>query len=43
MPDQAADNPWLKMALNNAWANATLYGALTELPDQAFTARRPGF
>ncbi|MBT8423350.1 MAG: DUF664 domain-containing protein [Boseongicola sp.] len=43
MPDQAADNPWLKMALNNAWANATLYGALTELPDQAFSARRPGF
>ncbi|MEM9318396.1 MAG: DinB family protein [Pseudomonadota bacterium] len=35
--------PYLAMALNNAWANATLYGALAELPDGAFTADRPGF
>lgn len=38
-----AVNPWLKMALNNAWANATLYNALRELPKEAFTAPRPGF
>ncbi|MGI9391343.1 MAG: DinB family protein [Boseongicola sp.] len=37
------DNPWLRMALNNAWANATLYAALNNLPDSAFTAERPGF
>ena len=37
------DNPWLKMALNNAWANATLYGALTQLDAGDFTATRPGF
>ncbi|MGI9395507.1 MAG: DinB family protein [Boseongicola sp.] len=37
------ENPWLKMALNNAWANATLYAALKELPNSAFTAKRPGF
>ena len=38
-----ADNPWIRMALNNAWANATLYGAVMGLPDGAFTAERPGF
>ena len=43
MNNTAADNPWLKMALNNAWANATLYGALRQLPEGAFTAERPGF
>lgn len=37
------ENPWLKMALNNAWANATLYRALKALPEGAFTAPRPGF
>ena len=31
------------MAHNNAWANATLYGALGDLDAGAFTARRPGF
>jgi uncharacterized damage-inducible protein DinB len=39
----AAENPWLKMALNNAWANATLYGALCSLPGAEFGAKRPGF
>lgn len=38
-----AKNPWLKMALNNAWANATLYGALKDLPNGSFVAKRPGF
>ena len=32
-----------RMALNNAWANATLYSAFAELSAGAFTARRPGF
>ena len=32
-----------RMALNNAWANATLWGALADLPDAAFAAPRPGF
>lgn len=31
------------MALNNAWANATLYRAIMDLSKGAFTARRPGF
>ena len=31
------------MARNNAWANATLYGVVTTLPDEVFTADRPGF
>lgn len=35
--------PYLQMALNNAWANATFYGALSDLPEGAFTAPRPGF
>jgi uncharacterized damage-inducible protein DinB len=35
--------PYLRMALNNAWANATLYGALTALPGEAFLAKRQGF
>lgn len=43
MKPRTWENPWLKMALNNAWANATLYGALTALPEGAFTAPRPGF
>ncbi len=36
-------SPWLKMALNNAWANATLYASLTKLPVETFNASRPGF
>ncbi len=35
--------PWLAMALNNAWANATLYQSIKALRPQAFTAARPGF
>ena len=31
------------MALNNAWANATLYRAFAGLEEDAFTAHRPGF
>lgn len=38
-----AENPWIKMALNNAWSNSTLYGALTDLSESEFTAERPGF
>jgi len=37
------DTPFLAMALNNAWANATLYRALSQLDDAAFSAPRPGF
>lgn len=36
-------DPFLTMALNNAWANATLYGAIAGLSDEAFAAPRPGF
>ena len=36
-------DPYLTMALNNAWANATLYAALKPLSREAFAARRPGF
>ena len=35
--------PYHMMALNNAWANATLYDAIFALPEAAFTAQRPGF
>ncbi len=35
--------PYLRMALNNAWANATFYGALNSLSEDAFLAPRPGF
>jgi len=35
--------PFRLMALNNAWANATLYAALEGLGEVAFSARRPGF
>ncbi len=31
------------MALNNAWANATFYSALGQLPEAAFAAPTPGF
>lgn len=36
-------DPFLTMALNNAWANATLYASLKDVPDEAFAAPRPGF
>lgn len=36
-------HPYLMMALNNAWANETLYRAVADLPAAAFTAPRPGF
>lgn len=36
-------NPYRLMALNNAWANATLYGAIAGLGDAEFAAPRPGF
>lgn len=35
--------PYLQMALNNAWANATFYGALAGLPEGGFVAAAPGF
>ncbi|WP_375688437.1 DinB family protein [Pseudooceanicola sp. LIPI14-2-Ac024] len=34
---------FLQMALNNAWANATLYTAFQDLAPGAFSAPRPGF
>ena len=34
---------FVRMALNNAYANRTLYGAISELGQVAFTAPRPGF
>lgn len=36
-------DPFLTMALNNAWANATLYGAISGMSEEAFAAPRPGF
>ena len=36
-------NPYSTMALNNAWANATLFGAIATLSDADFAAPRPGF
>lgn len=35
--------PYLEMALNTAWANATLYGAMAGMDDATFAAPRPGF
>ena len=35
--------PYREMALNNAWANATLYAAMSPLSQADFTALRPGF
>ncbi|KAA2313561.1 nuclease [Pseudooceanicola sediminis] len=35
--------PYRMMALNNAWANATLYGAMTPMEAAVFAAPRPGF
>ncbi len=37
------ENPYLAMAENNAWANATLYGAMSTLSNSSFAAPRPGF
>lgn len=36
-------NPYLTMALNNAWANATLYKAIAAMSEVEFAAPRPGF
>lgn len=36
-------NPYLRMAQNNAWANATLYSALSGMKAEEFAAPRPGF
>jgi len=38
-----AARPYLLMALNNAWANETLYNAVSGLSSEAFLAERPGF
>ncbi len=35
--------PYVQMALNNAYANRTLYQAIAELDQARFTAHRPGF
>ena len=37
------ETPYLAMALNNAWANATFFRACADLSDAAFTAPAPGF
>lgn len=39
----SAAEPYLRMALNNAWANETLHAAVASLSPGAFTAPRPGF
>lgn len=36
-------HPYIRMAQNNAWANATLYAAIHTLPDNAANAAAPGF
>ncbi len=36
-------SPFAEMALNNAYANRTLYSAIAGLDHAAFTAPRPGF
>lgn len=38
-----AAHPYLRMAQNNAWANATLYRTLRDLDGDRFAATRPGF
>lgn len=43
MSNNPAENPWLSMSLNNAWANATLYRTLVNLTEEEFNATRPGF
>ena len=37
------ESPFLAMALNNAWANATLFGACAGLSEADFAAKRPGY
>ena len=37
------DNYFIRMALNNAWANSTLYGAVTPMADDAVWDSRPSF
>ena len=37
------NEPYRLMALNNAWANATFYSALKDLPKGDFIAHAPGF
>ena len=36
-------SPFAEMALNNAYANRTIYGAIAGLDRAGFTAKRPGF
>lgn len=36
-------SPYAEMALNNAYANRTIYGAIAGMDRVAFTAKRPGF
>jgi uncharacterized damage-inducible protein DinB len=38
-----AAEPYIRMALNNAWANETLFAAACKLSPTEFTAPRPGF
>ena len=35
--------PFIRQAQNNAWANATLYAAVTAMPADAYTAAYPSF
>ncbi|WP_299963197.1 DinB family protein [uncultured Roseobacter sp.] len=39
----SAAHPYLRMAQNNAWANATLYAAASTLTDAQAAAPAPGF
>lgn len=36
-------SPYAEMALNNAYANRTIYGAIAGMDRATFTAKRPGF
>ena len=36
-------SPYAEMALNNAYANRTVFGAIAGMNRAAFTAKRPGF
>ena len=36
-------SPYFEFAVNNRYANRTLYEAIAEMDDVTFTARRPGF
>ena len=37
------ENHFIRMALNNAWANSTIYEDLNTLKKNEFWAERPGF